>query len=164
MSIKSGYFKEHLHVDLTEGRCERYALSDEFIEAYIGGRGFGAKIVWENLKKNKFKIDPLGPENTIVISPGPLTGTYLPSSGKCSFVGISPATGVYGDSSMGGSFGVELRQTGIDVLSITGRAEELSVLCDADIGLIVFSSAGKLSEFSSTRFLSLSLSVYMYRD
>ncbi|KAI9124973.1 hypothetical protein K1719_003589 [Acacia pycnantha] len=30
------------------------------------------------------------------------------------------------------------------------KAEELSVLCDADVGLIVFSSAGKLSEFSST--------------
>jgi aldehyde:ferredoxin oxidoreductase len=128
MGIKSGYFKERLHVDLTEGRCERHTLSDEFIDKYIGGRGFGAKIVWENLKKNNFKIDPLGPENTIVIAPGPLTGTYLPSSGKCSFVGISPATGVYGDSSMGGSFGVELRQTGIDVLSITGRAEELSIL------------------------------------
>lgn len=128
MSIKSGYHKTHLQVDLTTGTGERSSLSDQFIEQYIGGRGFGAKLVWDNLRKHNFKLDPLGPENLLVVAPGPLTGTYLPSSGKCSFVSISPATGVYGDSSMGGNFGVELRQAGMDVMSISGRAKELSVL------------------------------------
>ena len=127
MSIKSGYFKTHLHVDLSGG-VERRELSDAFLDKYIGGRGFGAKMVWDNLKKHGFKIDPLGPENLLVVAPGPLTGAYLPSSGKNSFVAVSPATGLYGDSSIGGVFGVELRQTGIDVLSIAGKAPELSVL------------------------------------
>lgn len=31
------------------------------------------------------------------------------------------------------------------------KAEELSVLCDADVALIVFSSTGKLSQFASSR-------------
>jgi len=128
MSIKSGYFKKVLHVDLSDGSAERRNLSDAFIEKYIGGRGFGAKLVWDNLKGHNFKIDPLGPENLLVIAPGPLTGAYLPTSGKNSFVAISPLTGLYGDSSIGGSYGVELRQTGIDALSITGRAPELSIL------------------------------------
>ncbi len=128
MTIKSGYFKKHLHVDLTAGQPEFLDLSDAFVEQFIGGRGFGVKLLWDHLKKLDFNIDPLGPENLLVIAPGPLTGTYLPSSGKLSFVSVSPATGIYGDSSMGGSFGIELRQTGIDVLSITGRAPELSVL------------------------------------
>jgi aldehyde:ferredoxin oxidoreductase len=128
MNIKSGYFKRHLHVDLTKGTVEHRALSDAFIEKYIGGRGFGAKLVWDNMKKHDFKVDPLGSESLLVIAPGPLTGAYLPSSGKVSFVAISPATGLYGDSSMGGGFGVELRQTGNDVLSITGRAPKLSIL------------------------------------
>jgi len=128
MDIKSGYFKKYLHVDLTAGSCQRRPLADEFLEQYIGGRGFGAKLVWDNLVRHDFKIDPLGPENLLVIAPGPLTGAYLPSSGKCSFVAISPATGVYGDSSIGGGLGVELRQTGIDMLTIIGRAPQLSVL------------------------------------
>ena len=126
--IESGYFKKHLAVDLTSGSAERLDLDDAFLARYIGGRGFGAKLVWDNLVARDFKIDPLGPENLLAIAPGPLTGTYLPSSGKNSFVTISPATGLYGDSSMGGAFGVELRQTGIDVLSVTGRAGELSIL------------------------------------
>ena len=128
MSIRSGYFKKMLRVDLTAGSCERVDLSAEFCERYIGGRGFGARLVWDNLRRHDFKIDPLGPENLLVIAPGPLTGTYLPSSGKCSFISISPATGAYGDSSLGGSFGIELRQTGIDALAIDGRADELSIL------------------------------------
>ncbi len=128
MSIKSGYFKRNLCVDLTKGHTERMNLSDNFLEKYIGGRGFGAKLVWDNLKKHDFKIDPLGPNNLLIVAPGPLTGAYLPSSGKSSFITISPATCLYGDSSIGGRFGVELRQTGIDFLSITGKAPELSVL------------------------------------
>jgi len=128
VSIKSGYFKKGLHINLTSGNADSWDIPDSFIEKYIGGRGFGAKLVWDNLKKHDFKIDPLGPENLIVIAPGPLTGAYLPSSGKNSFIAISPATGLYGDSSVGGGFGVELRQTGIDVLSIIGEAPQLSVL------------------------------------
>ena len=128
MTIESGYYKKHLHVDLSKGEAERQDLEDDFLMKYLGGRGFGAKLVWDNLKKSDFKINPLGPENLLVIAPGPLTGVYLPSSGKCSFVSISPATGMYGDSSAGGSFGVELRQTGIDVVSICGKASELSIL------------------------------------
>ena len=128
MSVKSGYFKKYLHVDLTHNSLERRELPEAFLKKYIGGRGFGAKLVWDNLKKHNFKINPLGKENLVVIAPGPLTGTYLPSSGKSSFVAISPATGLYGDSSIGGGFGVELRQSGIDAIAITGQAPELSVL------------------------------------
>lgn len=128
MSIKSGYFKKLLRVDLSAESCVRETLSDAFVEKFIGGRGFCAKLIWDNLKAHDFKIDPLGPENMLVIAPGPLTGAYLPSSGKNSFAAISPATGLYGDSSLGGGFGVEMRQTGIDGLAITGKAEQLSIL------------------------------------
>ncbi|KAI3777234.1 hypothetical protein L1987_47032 [Smallanthus sonchifolius] len=31
------------------------------------------------------------------------------------------------------------------------KAKEISILCDAQVGVILFSSTGKLSEFSSTR-------------
>jgi aldehyde:ferredoxin oxidoreductase len=128
MKLKSGYFKKYLHVDLSGGTSEFRDLTDDFLEKYIGGRGFGIKMVWDNLKKHGFKVDPLGEENVLVAAPGPLTGVYLPSSGKNSFVSLSPQTGLYGDSSMGGGFGVELRQAGIDFLSVTGKAPELSIL------------------------------------
>lgn len=128
MSIRSGYFKKHLQVDLSSGNVSRERLSDEFLEKYIGGRGFGAKLVWDNLREHDFQVDPLGPDNLLVMAPGPLTGVYAPSSGKCSFVAISPATGGYGDSSIGGGLGVELRLAGYDLLSLAGKADQLSML------------------------------------
>ena len=88
MSIKSGYFKKGLNVDLTQGRADIRDIPDDFIEQYVGGRGFGAKLTWDNLKKYAFKVGPLSPENLLVIAPGPLTGAYLPSSGKNSFIPV----------------------------------------------------------------------------
>ncbi|MGB9629533.1 MAG: aldehyde ferredoxin oxidoreductase N-terminal domain-containing protein, partial [Thermodesulfobacteriota bacterium] len=124
--IKGGYFWKILWIDLSRGEVKPIEFDEAFASKYIGGRGFGAKLLWDHLQGGK--IDPLGPENLLVISPGPLAGLYLPASGKTSFVSISPQTGIYGDSSMGGSFGTELRQAGIDALAITGRAPTLSYL------------------------------------
>ncbi|MHC4757002.1 MAG: aldehyde ferredoxin oxidoreductase N-terminal domain-containing protein, partial [Planctomycetota bacterium] len=122
-----GYFRKILHIDMTSGNISTEAIDDDFIEKYIGGRGFAIKLLWDNLVKNG-SVDPLGPENMLVVAAGPLTGVYLPSSGKNSFASISPATGLFGDSSMGGSFGVELRQAGYDAVTIIGKAEQLSYL------------------------------------
>ena len=122
-----GYFGQILHIDMSTGSAKNEPVNDEFIEQFIGGRGFAVKLLLDNLVKHD-SIDPLGPENMLVVAPGPLTGVYLPASGKNTFASISPATGLFGDSSMGGGFGVELRQAGYDAVAITGAAEELSYL------------------------------------
>lgn len=124
--IKGGYFWKIFWIDLDHEIIEPVEFGEEFALKYIGGRGFGAKLIWDHLRKGH--IDPLGPENLLVISPGPLAGLYIPASGKTSFVSISPETGIYGDSSMGGSFGAELRQAGIDAIAITGKAKTLSYI------------------------------------
>src|SRR4030043_1522711 len=124
--IKGGYFWKILWVDLDRNEAKPLEFDEAFASKYIGGGGFGAKLLWDHLQKRT--IDPLGPENLLVISPGPLAGLYLPASGKTSFISISPQTGIYGDSSMGGSFGAELRQSGIDALAVTGKAKNLSYL------------------------------------
>ncbi|MBN1764470.1 MAG: aldehyde ferredoxin oxidoreductase family protein [Sedimentisphaerales bacterium] len=127
MIKKGGYFGRLLHVDMTDGGSRVEEYDESLAEQFIGGRGFAVKLIWDNLQK-KGRFDPLGGDNLLVVAPGPLTGVYMPSSGKNSFAAISPATGIYGDSSMGGSFGVELRQAGYDGLAVHGRAEKLSYL------------------------------------
>jgi len=139
VSIKGGYFKRILWVDLTAEKIEARELSEDFILQYIGGRGFGVKLVWDHLEEGR---DPLSPDNLIAISPGPLNGCYLPASGKTSFVSISPQTGLYGDSNMGGSFGVELRQAGYDGIAIVGRAPRLSYLWIDDDEVKIVPSEG----------------------
>ena len=138
MKTEGGYFHRILEVDLTKGTAAARRFDDDFALRYVGGRGFGIHFVAENLKAHGGHVDPLGPENILVVAPGPLTGTYLPASGKCSFVTVSPATGIYGDSSMGGSFCVEIRQAGYDAVVLRGAAPKLSYLwIDEDVVRIV---------------------------
>ena len=128
MKTSGGYFHRILDVDLTKGTMAPKPFDDDFALTYIGGRGFGAKLVADNLAAHGGKVDPLGPDNLLVVAPGPLTGTYLPAAGKCSFITISPQTGIYGDSSIGGSFCVEIRQAGYDAIAVRGAAPELCYL------------------------------------
>ena len=121
--LKGGYFGTILTVDLSSASTSIREIDDEFADTYIGGRGFLIKMIWDHLREHG-AIDPLGPENILAVAAGPLSGVYMPSSGKNSFASISPATGIYGDSSMGGSFGVELRQAGYDAVAIHGRADQ----------------------------------------
>ncbi len=123
--LQGGYHHRILWVDLSAGESRIVPFSDGFALKYIGGRGFGAKILFDHLSKIK---DPLGPENILTIAPGPLTGLYLPGAAKTHIVALAPLTGIYGDSNMGGNFGAELRQTGYDALVLTGRAQKLSCL------------------------------------
>jgi aldehyde:ferredoxin oxidoreductase len=123
--IEGGYHFRILWVDLTSGESRIVPFGEKFALKYVGGRGFGAKLLFDRLSQIK---DPLGPENIMVVAPGPLNGLYLPGSGKTHFVSLAPLTGIYGDSNMGGNFGTELRQAGYDALVIEGRADKLSYL------------------------------------
>ncbi len=132
MKFSSGYFRKVLVVDLSRREVHAVPIDDDFIGMYIGGRGFGAKILWDATRGGRERIGPLDPANPLVIAPGPLTGVYLPASGKTSFVTLSPATDLYGDSNVGGSFGVEIRQAGYDAIVLVGRAPELSYILIED--------------------------------
>jgi aldehyde:ferredoxin oxidoreductase len=128
MKFESGYFHKILVVDLTKGEARAVPISDEFIDRYVGGRGFGVKILWDALRNGNENMDPFDPASPLIIAPGPLTGTYMPAAGKTSFVALSPATNLYGDSNVGGGLGVEIRQAGYDAIVITGQAPELSYI------------------------------------
>jgi aldehyde:ferredoxin oxidoreductase len=67
MNVKGGYFFRIMEVDLASGASEVRSFDDDFALQYIGGRGFGARILADHLKKKK-KIDPLGPDNILGLS------------------------------------------------------------------------------------------------
>ena len=75
--IKGGYSWKILWVDLDRAEAKPLEFDEAFASKYIGGRGFGAKLLWDHLQKKT--IDPLGSENLLVISPGPLAGLSLDS-------------------------------------------------------------------------------------
>jgi aldehyde:ferredoxin oxidoreductase len=116
-----GYAGKVLEVDLTIETATELPLSDDILREYIGGRGLATKILWDRLGPRWDTVDPLGPDNVLLLLAGPLTGFF--PGGRICVSGKSPQnSGVIG-STVGGEFGVELRCSGYDGLVVTGKAE-----------------------------------------
>ena len=96
---------------------------------FLGGRGFAAKILWDELKPG---TDPLSPKNKLIFAAGPLTGFPLPSSGKLVVAAKSPLTGGYGDGNIGSFAAVQMRKAGYDAIIVEGKAEKPVVLLVQD--------------------------------
>ncbi|MFO7688763.1 MAG: aldehyde ferredoxin oxidoreductase family protein [Desulfobacterales bacterium] len=120
-----GYAGTILRVNLAAGSTEKRPLDKDLVERFIGGRGFVAKWLFDELPRG---IDPFDEKNLFIVATGPLTGHFLPASGKTHFGTKSPATGGYADSNMGGHFGPALKYAGYDGLILTGRARVPSYL------------------------------------
>lgn len=109
-----------LRVDLSRSKISVKQLEKSLVRLFVGGRGFGAKMLWDELPR---KVDPLSPSNKVIMATGPLTGTYSPASCKVSLVSKSPLTYGYADSSVGGGFAAALKQAGYDVVVLEGASE-----------------------------------------
>jgi aldehyde:ferredoxin oxidoreductase len=109
-----------LRINLTSGDCRSEALNRDWAQAYLGQRGLGSKYLAEEVDPG---VDPLAPENKLIIATGPLTATIAPTGGRSSAVTKGPLTGAIAASNSGGLFGAELKMAGYDLLIIEGRAE-----------------------------------------
>jgi len=125
-----GYAGKFLEVDLSTERISEVEFRKDVLRQYVGGRGLAAKILWDNLGERWETIDPLGPENILLVLTGPLTG-FFPGSRIC-VSGKSPqSNGVIG-STTSGEFGVELKCAGWDGIIVRGVAEKASYVFIAD--------------------------------
>ena len=115
-----GYCGKILYVDLTTGEKAVDELSEDFYRMYFGGWGF---IAHELLKNAPRGVDPLAPENPLIIATGILTGTPVPGSGRHAVGAKSPLTAGFGEADVGGYWGVELKRAGFDVVVVTGASE-----------------------------------------
>ena len=108
-----------LEIDLTSGKTRTTTVSFEMVEKYIGGRGLGARMLYDILPA---KTDPLSPENVLIFLTGPLTATLVPGSSKFVVVTKSPLTHGWCDSYSSGRISVELKKVGYDGMVIQGKS------------------------------------------
>jgi aldehyde:ferredoxin oxidoreductase len=116
----NGWIGKMLRVDLTAQTVKEEPLDPQAARDYIGGRGLG---VYYLLKETDPKVDPLSPENMIVMATGPLTGTKAPTGARYMVVTKSPLTGAITCSNSGGHFPTQLKKAGYDGIIVTGRAK-----------------------------------------
>ncbi len=108
-----------LEVNLTDGKTRISALSEHLVRRFLGGRGLSGWLLYQRVGRH---VDPLGPENPLILSCGLLTGTAAPASSRLHVGSKSPLTGLLGSSNVGGRFGSKLRSCGFQCILIRGRA------------------------------------------
>ncbi len=115
-----GYTEKMLYIDLTRKKAKIRKISEENCKSYIGGKGFGAKILAEELEP---KVNPYSPKNLLIFATGPVNGLTLSGTAKFCAVFKSPLTGIWGESQCGGHFAPQLKFAGYDALVIKGRSK-----------------------------------------
>ena len=140
MARLGGYTGKILRIDLTERDVKISNLERDLAAGFLGGRGFNSKGLYDEVPAG---TDPLGPDNKLFISTGPLVGTTFPTASRFNISAKSPQTGILGDSNAGGHLAPEIKFAGYDQIVLEGRSRE-PVYVFVDDGEITFRDASHL--------------------
>jgi aldehyde:ferredoxin oxidoreductase len=120
--LDKGYTDKTLYVNVGSGEIKEKIVPPLMKEKFIGGKGYGLRLLWDGTKPDTKWDDP---DNEINISSGPIGGiTQYSGTGKSICVSISPQTDIPIDSNVGGFFGPFLKFSGFDAIEIQGKAEK----------------------------------------
>jgi len=117
--MMGGWQGKVLRVNLTEGTAQSEPLNQEWADLYLGQRGLATKYLFEEMDP---AVDPLSPENKMIIGTGPLTGTMASTGGRWSVTTKGALTDAIASSNSGGYFGGELKLAGWDFIIFEGKS------------------------------------------
>jgi len=129
-----GYSGKQLRISLDNRRVAVENIDPQVLRKYIGGAGYGARILYDELKGG---IDPLSEANKLIFATSPLSLNRIPGGGSVIICFKSPLTNAWGESKCGSDFGPDLRRAGYDAVIIEGRSEKpvYIVINDEDIAI-----------------------------
>lgn len=108
-----------LRVNLTELKTSTRNTKKRYEN--MGGRWLTSSLVYDEVDPT---CHPLGPNNKLVFSPGIITGTNAPSSGRLSVGGKSPLTNGIKESNAGTPFSQKLAKLGYDAVVVEGASNK----------------------------------------
>ena len=114
-----GWNRKVLRVNLTAGTCTPEPLNMKWADDYLGSRGLATKYLVSEMDA---RVDPLSPDNKMIMATGPLTGTMASTGGRYTVVTKGPLTGAIACSNSGGYFGAEMKFAGWDMIIFEGKA------------------------------------------
>jgi len=117
-----GYAGEILRVDLSNNGINKLLTAD-YSSKFIGGRGFAAKIYWD---ETSARTRALEPDNCLLMMTGPLGGFKRLAGSRWTICGNSPEIEpeAFSYSNLGGSWGAWLKYAGFDGIAVTGKADK----------------------------------------
>jgi len=116
-----GWCGKIARINLSDQTWSVETVDPEILKKFIGGRGLAGYYLRKRITHHWDD-----PDMPLLIFTGPLVNTRSPTSGRMTIMSRSPLTGTVGDSSVGGSFGTELKKAGFDGIIITGKSHTLA--------------------------------------
>jgi aldehyde:ferredoxin oxidoreductase len=126
-----GYAGRILHVDLTTGGQREKPLDENLVRKYVGGWGIQNQMAYDLIPP---EVDPLSPENWLIVGTGPFVGTGVPGSSQVLVTTKYPLNGVFATAAGAGAFALRLKSAGYDHVLISGRAATPSYLLITEHG------------------------------
>jgi aldehyde:ferredoxin oxidoreductase len=120
-----GFIGKILNINLTKNTISNEVINLNYANDFLGGAGYACRYLIDKLSED---LDPLSPENILMIMTGPLCLTSAPSFGRFVICSKSPYTRQWGESNCGGFLGPELKKAGYDGIVITGIADKPSYI------------------------------------
>ena len=148
--MSGAYYEKIARINLTTGQIKVEKLDLDMAHKFIGGRGLGTKILYD---EGVATVDPLSPENKLVYITGPMTGANAPSTGRYMVVTKSPLTGMIACSNSGGIWGAKLKYAGWDAIIVEGEAPKWTYISIVDDKIELLSAEeylGMMSEAMDT--------------
>jgi aldehyde:ferredoxin oxidoreductase len=127
--MTENFARKMLVVDLSKGKWEFEKIPKKWTGNFLGGRGINSKLLFEHVPKG---VNPLEPENALIIGSGLLTGTVVPASSRFTLSAKSPLSGGLGDANSGGFFGPEMCFAGLHHLLFRGKSPNPVYICIQD--------------------------------
>ncbi len=122
---------ELLTIDLTERTWEATVIED-IAERYIGGRGVATKLAHDRIP---YDADPLGPNNRVYLSTGPLQISRMSFTGRMNATTLSPLTNGLLSTNAGGFISRNVADTGYVCVEFVGASDELIAVHVTDKGV-----------------------------
>ncbi|MDD3655813.1 MAG: aldehyde ferredoxin oxidoreductase family protein [Atribacterota bacterium] len=125
------YFqRKNIRINLSNNEIRAESFSDDLYSDFLGGSGIASYILYT---EQAYSLSPFSPQMPLLIIPGLLTGTPVPSACKTSICSKSPLSNSWSESTVGGYFGAELKKAGYDGIYITGKADKpVYIMIDND--------------------------------
>ncbi len=115
-----GWTGKILDINLTDGSIETIPLDMEMARLFLGGRGLGARLLWDLVGP---EVSPLSPENVLIFTTGPITATGSQTSNRFNVSTKSPLTDTILHANSGGWWGMQFKRTGYDALIVRGKSK-----------------------------------------
>ena len=115
-----GFFNRILNINVSDKSYTIETIEDDILERYLGGKGLATYLLTH---RNPPGIDPLSPENNLIIAIGPVSGTSIWGSCRYGVYTKSPQTGFYAESYSGGTLADRMVGAGFDAVVIQGESD-----------------------------------------